>query len=295
MGLIRVNSRRIALLTLSPIMVMLLVGEWYLYHSRGTDVPRYNCQDPATALEMDLVVSPYFHYDASDEALRQREMEYMIALQRNLNHNFVRRIHILTTNAEELTRRLEKFELSSQSKLLVIELKRIVMTRDVFEYISQNLIGSNVMFLNGDIYLGSGYNCVDPTIMRESRIMYALTRQAKEEESCGESDYCFESQYRGSHDAFLFHLTEPFPQSALEHLEFLHPSLGMENIIIWIFKTKLKYCVLNPCSILEVFHLHCSALRNYIDIDRVNDESNSGLSPFTKDLVCNSNQQVPPN
>ena len=97
--------------------------------------------------------------------------------------------------------------------------------------------------------------------------------------------------YRGSHDAFLFHLTEPFPESALEELDFLYPSLGMDNVIIWMFETRLNYSVLNPCSILKEFHLHCTALRNYNKTERVNNDVNTGLSPFTEELFCNSTHQ----
>ena len=100
-------------------------------------------------------------------------------------------------------------------------------------------------------------------MIRENKTMYALTRQVKKEEACGEKDKCVEIDYIGSHDAFLFHLTEPIPESALKDLEFTNSSWGMENIVIWIFKTKLKYCVLNPCSVLEVFHLHCSNLQSH--------------------------------
>ena len=289
---------------ITVVLTMLLVGVCFvrLYHSR-TDIHSplqidirsrvgwVGCHEPEMKLKMDLVISPHFDYNASDEALRQREKEYMTALQRNLNHDFVRRIHVLTTNAKEVTQRLEKYKLSNQSKLLNIELKRIELTRDVFEYISQNLVGTDVMFLNGDVYLGNGFQCVDPAVMRENKIMYALTRRIRKEETCEIKDFCTEMDYIGSHDAFLFHLTEPFPHSTLEHLEFLHPSLGMDNMIIWMFETKLKYCVLNPCTILEVFHLHCSALRNYHPIKRVVDYD-TGKSPFTNELVCKSSQQA---
>ena len=293
------------------VFTLFLIGEWYLYHYNhyphgNGDIDHLlpamgeiNLKDathvqgtcsPVTKLKMDLVTVPHFLYDAADEALLKREKEYMTALQRNLNHDHVRRIHVLTDSGEKLTQRLKKAELSNQSKLLTFELKRIETTRDVFEYVSQHLVGIDTMFLNGDNYLGSGFDCVDPDVMRKNKIMYAITRQVKKEETCGEKDYCTGMHYQGSHDAFLFHLTEPFAEDALKHLEFTFPYYGMENIVIWIFKTKLKYCVLNPCTILEVFHLHCSSLRNYRG--RVNNANNTGLSPFTKELVCNSSDQV---
>ena len=139
------------------------------------------------------------------------------------------------------------------------------------------------MFVYADNYLGSGFDRVDPAVMCENQIMYALTRRVKKEETpCEKKDFCLDQEYAGSHDAFLFHLTEPIPESALKHLNFHYPSAGMDNLIIWVFETKLKYCVLNPCSILEVLHLHCTAIRNYGLYPRVNNASNTGWSPFTK-------------
>ena len=64
-------------------------------------------------------------------------------------------------------------------------------------------------------------------MIRENKTMYALTRQVKKEETCGEKDKCVEIDYIGSHDAFLFHLTEPISESALKDLEFKIPSAGI--------------------------------------------------------------------
>ena len=294
-----------AVVLVVPTCVLLFVGAWYFYHyveeayvqdSGGSN--NYARQTPSRSsvkLKMDLVIVPYFVYDASDEVLLKREKEYMTALQRNLNHDSVRRIHVLTTSTEEITKRIQKFELSNQSKLLTFEVKSTKLMRDVFEYISQNLIGIDVMFLNGDIYLGSGFDRIDPVVMRENKIMYALSRQVKQEERCGfETGRCFKWFYTGSHDAFLFHVTEPLPDAALKDLEFFIPAKGMENIIIWTFRTKLNYCVLNPCSILQIFHLHCTNLRSqdYRERPRVDSAESHGLSPVTQQLVCESSQQA---
>ena len=115
--------------------------------------------------------------------------------------------------------------------------------------------------------------------------MYTLTRQVKGEEKCGEVDKCREMEYEGSHDTFLFHLTEPIPDSALQHLNFKYPYWGVENVVMWMFQHKLGYCLLNPCTILETFHLHCTNLRNP-NRKRVNKKKNTGLAPFTDSLVC---------
>ena len=247
---------------------------------------------PNETLKIDLVIVPYFTAisNVSNNELSKREKEYSTVLQRNLKHDLVCCIHVLTTNAEETWQHLKKVDLPKNNKLLVSEVKSIEMFRDVFEYISQNLVGRDVMFVNADIWLGSGFDRIDPQVMRKRRIMYTLTRHVTEEERCGSYNMCTEDRYHGSHDSFLFHVTEALPESALKHLNFRLPSLGMENVLIWVFQKKLNYCTLNPCSILETFHLHCSGLRNYRNWPRVNRDSNTGRSPFTKCLVCKSSR-----
>ena len=245
----------------------------------------------SNSLKMELVTIFHLVYEASDNLIRQREKEYVKALQINLDHDHVKRIHILTTDADILEQRLKNFQLPNKRKLVIVERNSVNMTRDIYDYISENLVGVDVMFLNGDIYLGGGFHCVDPIVMRKNKIMYTLTRQVKKEEACGERDKCRDSGYGGSHDTFLFHLTEPIPESALQHLNFEFPSWGVENVVMWVFKTKLGYCLLNPCTILETFHLHCSKLRKPNRI-RVNNASNTGRAPSTKELVCNSREHA---
>ena len=169
--------------------------------------------------------------------------------------------------------------------MFIAKRKSLKHTRSIYEYISENLVGVDVMFLNGDIYLGGGFDRVDPIVFRKNKIMYTLTRQVKEEEKCGEVDKCREMKYEGSHDTFLFHLTEPIPDSALQHLNFKFAYWGVENVVMWMFQHKLGYCLLNPCTILETFHLHCTNLRNP-NRKRVNNDNNTGLAPFTDSLVC---------
>ena len=284
----------------SAVCSLLFIGAFWFYHQAhyptislpqdlvGMDVHQFeSVSSPVKpALNMELVT--VFHLDypgASDEILHKREKEYMRALQTNLNHDHVKRIHILSTDAKKLKMLLKTYLLSNQSKVLIAEQKSVNLTRDIYDYISENLVGVDVMFLNSDIYLGAGFDRVDPVVLRKNKIMYALTRQVnKEEEKC-EVDKCRESTYLGSHDTFLFHLTERIPDSALQHLNFKFPQWGVENVVMWMFQSKLGYCLLNPCTILETFHLHCTNLRNR-NRKRVNNKKNTGLAPFTESLVC---------
>ena len=243
-------------------------------------------------LSIDLVIVPFLKYSkaygVSREKLTEREQEYRTVMHRNLNHPLVNRLHVLTTDPQETLRHFNNF--TNQEKMIVAKVKSIDWMRHPFEYISLHLIGKDVMFANADIYLGDGFDLVDPEVMSHQNIMYALTRQIAYNEGCKykslfNTDLCREHKYIGSHDTFLFRLKKPLTEDFLENLEFTPGSLGMENVLIWAFKAKLNYCVLNPCRILQTFHLHCSGLRT--PRKWVAGDTKNGQSQFTKKLACN--------
>ena len=282
--------RPASIVALFLVGTVLLYGGWRYLHPysepRPADNSQANIKKQSDPLKMEVVIVPYFTYRASEDKLLDREKEYMTCLQRNLNHNLVSRIHILTTNAEETRQIFKKYELPNPTKLLISEVKSVEMVKDIFDYISQNLVGKNIMFTNGDIWLGNGFDLVDPIVMRKQKIMYAITRRIVEEERCGRTDLCLELPYIACHDSFLFYLDEAIPEQALEFLNFKFPAPGTENVLMWVFQKKLKYCVLNPCPILETFHFHCSRLQNHGSWKRINYRNNSVTSPVTKKLVC---------
>ncbi len=215
-----------------------------------------------------------------------REAEYMTVLQRNLDHSLVARVHILTTDSNVTKRRLLDFQLPNRDKIVVGQVPSADSMRDVFDYISNNLVGQDVMYLNGDIYLTDGFGKVNAQVMRQRHIIYGLTRRGKQEAKCRMRDYCGVNSWRsrGSHDAFLFHLMKPIPENALKNLEYPLGSWGSENVLLWMFKYRLRYCVLNPCRVLLTYHLHCSNLRTGGKI-RVN-RSKSYYGRITNRLIC---------
>ena len=248
------------------------------------------------SLAIHMVVVHYYAFigEVPEDQILERQEEYMTALQRNLNHKFVSRVHVLTTSAKDT---MERFKgLANHSKLVVAEVSSIELARDLWDYISQNLVGKDAMFTNADIYLGDGFELVDPLLMAEQKIVYALTRQVAENERCPEEvtrldeNFCLDIPYMHSHDSFLLHLTEPLPAKALGEMEFMLSAYGSDNVVLWIFQQMLKFCTLNPCRILETFHLHCSHLRNNDKRPRVDRKNGGrwrhGIAPFTEKLLC---------
>ena len=193
----------------------------------------------------------------------------------------------MTASKAEMEEYLRGLDLPNRHKVVVVESKQWDMMRGIFQYISNNLVGKDVMYANGDIYLGNGFEKVDANVLSSRNIFYALTRLGKQEENCKMQDFCGgDFQYMGCHGLFLFHLKEPLPEEALKALEFKMWELGSENVLIGVFNKLLHYCTLNPCKILEGYHLHCSAARRS---DRVRVNTNNtfnGLAPFTTNLTC---------
>ena len=92
--------------------------------------------------------------------------------------------------------------------------------------------------------------------------MYSLSRHPStlcSEKLRSEDQKCF--QYHGSHDAYLFVLHTDIKHSLLTMLKFPWGSNGSENVLMWIFRYKLKYMISNPCLLLKMYHLHCTNVR----------------------------------
>lgn len=149
------------------------------------------------------------------------------------------------------------------------------IARDPFEYISQNLLGRDVMYACADVYLGGGFDRVDPVAMDKQKIMYALSRKVTDEDAnrpecahINKNSTSLEDKCRnrsGSHDVFFFRLHEPMKEEDLaKHLDFDIARFGQESRVIWFFENVLNFCVLNPCKILELYHYHCSDMRTNI-------------------------------
>lgn len=237
-----------------------------------------------------MVIVPFLTYNGADSAsINEREKDYKLCLERNLAHPQVQRVHILTVNSTDAVTRFKTF--TSNSKLVISEVKSVDRARDPWDYISQNLVGRDVMFANADNYLGKGFDKIDPTIMDQQRIMYALSRHVAPEHNimCNKTSSSIRelcSQYTGSHDVFLFRLYKPLPDEFFQRTEFDLVRFGMENRVIWLFENVLRYCVINPCSILETLHYHCSDLRTNIYKPRLEKGDHQSYIRPSQELYC---------
>ena len=217
-----------------------------------------------------------------EDKFLERVSEELFVLQKNLHHPLIAKVHILAEDEDILMDFLIKKKTNLQ-KIVVHNNGKVATMRDIFQYISENLVNKTSIFANGDIYLGDGFDRVNTTQMRDERIMYALTRHHAPERNCSEEFSC-NKPYVGSHDTFMVHLTEPIPHAFLKELEYEMSFWGSENRLMWVFRDKMDFCVLNPCNILKTFHYHCSGFRN--NRTRVNLNEKNALAAPTDNMTC---------
>ena len=261
-----------------------------------TEAPSLKDTYKYTSTELQINLVTFYHsitvftrvdnhsVNSFEASFLQRVSEELFVLQKNLDHPLIAKVHILAEDEDRLVDFFMKNKINLQ-KIVVHSNGKVATMRDIFQYISENLVNKTAIFANGDIYLGDGFDRVNTTIMRDQRIMYALTRHHAPERNCSEEFMC-NKPYVGSHDTFMIHLTEPIPHTFLEELEYEMSFWGSENRLMWLFRDKMDFCVLNPCNILQTFHYHCSGFRN--NRTRVNLNEKSALAAPTEDMTCST-------
>ena len=214
--------------------------------------------------------------------VHDRLKEEMFVLRKNLQHPLVVNIHVIAANKTLLEKALRKEEIDDK-KIIIHDNRRPPTMLEVFRYASDRLMNKIIIVSNGDIYIGSGFNKLNHAIMIEQRIMYTLTRHHAPEGNCTEGGALCSTAYYGSHDTFVFILNEPIPSDVLDELDYQLGSPGSENRLMWAFKTKLNYCLLNPCFVLKTYHFHCSGVRT--SHERININGKSATCPPSESLI----------
>ena len=221
----------------------------------------------------------------TDDELEARMAEIFECLERNLNNALVAYVHVLLFSEDDVNY-LKSLALRNSHKMIFHKNDKWPTMLDQFMFASRYLQGKVVIICHQDNYIGEGWEKVNHTVLTRERLMYALTRHpspsncegTKIAANCGEN-----SSYVGSHDAFVFYVRELIDRQKLDELDVTPNVSGMENVLIWLFKTRLNYRVLNPCKVLVVHHLHCITIRD-IGRKRVNGGGKSSGASFTDQL-----------
>ncbi|XP_048584596.1 uncharacterized protein LOC5502009 isoform X5 [Nematostella vectensis] len=198
------------------------------------------------------------------EIIEKRQKEMLEALQINLDHPHVAKVHVLCKDNSEMQYVVHS-KLNNSDKLLFQHIGHDLCFSDVFRYIGENLLGETAMQLNIDCFLEQGWHQLNNTLLQD-KTMYALTRHETDYsiKHCNGIEFCPNDRTatQGSHDAFIVNLISPLPEAMLKQMEILKlPYGGIEQALISLFR-KYGFKVKNPCRILRIFHHHCSQYRD---------------------------------
>ena len=219
------------------------------------------------------------------QQLEERMSEILKCLQENMNNNKIAKVHLLVFGEEAITY-LQSLRLNSSHKLIIHENDKWPTILDQIMYASKYLQGKMVIMCHQDNYIGEGWDNFNHEVFRRERLMYALTRHQSPSHCNGamEQANCREGfRYIGSHDIFVFYVNGPIDRRKLVEIDVTPNVNGMENVLIWEFRTRLKYRILNPCKVFVVYHEHCIAIRE-TGRKRINVKEKSAETPFTDEL-----------
>ena len=225
----------------------------------------------------------------TDEALNARIMEVLGVLQDNLRHPSIQQVHVLV-NDMEAVQYLRRIEFENSGRLVIASMNESISMKTQLIYAAKCLKDKIVAICHQDNAFGKGWDKLKPEILRKKKVMYALTRHTSlwpnsKCKATTASASCDKGRaYIGSHDTFVFYVRNGITAKSLAALDNVRPNqYGMENLLIWLFKKKLRYKVLNPCPILFVHHHHCVSIRDSGRI-RVGSKKTKGSAPFTYKL-----------
>jgi len=221
---------------------------------------------PAGKAPLHLIIQfPVLNTSGSSEhrKLEIRQKEYIYCLQQNLLNPHVQEIHNLCeTDQDPLF--IKALNLTMDWKLVFHFLGRRMRYKDAFDYASKKLLNKISMIINTDCYVDKGFEYLSENIPN-NKTMYALTRHetAENVRLCNVSNFCGpNSNYIGSHDAFLFRLRAPVSPQLLGEIDYRPNILGIEQVLMFYLRKYGGFQIKNPCKILHIVHHHCSGRRN---------------------------------
>lgn len=221
----------------------------------------------------------------TDQEIEARMAEVLNCLQRNLNHKMISFVHILVLREESINY-IQSLDLENSEKLIIHKNDESPTMMHEVVYVTKYLQGKTVIISHQDNYIGEGWEKVNQQTLKTKRLMYAITRHPSPLKCSATTTaaHCGEGYpYMGSHDTFVFYVSTTLPRHKLVEIDVTPNMSGIENVLIWIFKTRFNYKVINPCKVLIVYHSHCVSIRE-IGRERINVGAKNALVYFTDQL-----------
>ena len=145
--------------------------------------------------------SIYGSRPATHEEEVARIAEITSTFQANLNHPHLKTLYIFVEFYESMVF-LHKLNFNNSENLVIQWINKTITLIDTMRYISKCFQGHIVAMIHQDNRIGKGFEKVNPNVLINNKLMYALTRHPAYE-TCYHSlnsKHCREA-YVGSHDA----------------------------------------------------------------------------------------------
>jgi hypothetical protein len=211
------------------------------------------------------LVTSFFNKNTDNDILIKRNNEYNVTLLKNLESEYIKKIHLLIEDdysLHVLNNIIEKKE-EYNNKIIKIIFNKQPMYSDFFKYSFDNLKEELVMISNSDIYLDKCDNDILNKYILEKNNVFSLTRYENE------NDKPLIDNFMGSYDSFIF--KSPLKDDIYVRSNFTQNNWGSENLVISLIRNN-GYEILNPCYQIKIIHNHSSQYRND-DRIRINDRN----------------------
>ena len=213
--------------------------------------------------------------------LKKCQMETQEVMLKNLINERIAAVHVLYEHPEIQFYLMQLPLLKSKKLLLHLTNGDPTLARNL-DYIHKYLRDKAFILVNHNIYIGNELEKINISALYSNKVMYALTRHNPiRNGSCPNSASCDPgAQYIGSHGAFVFSVTDNVLTEMLAVLQFAQNSAGMENALMWFFKKRMGYRIMNPSKVAFIYHNHCVPVR-LAKYKRYNTNGKGALAHFT--------------
>ena len=201
------------------------------------------------------IVSTFYISKYNSHLDNERTNELMTALIKNLESEFIEKVHLFVDDEESLIKLNDISTKINNNKIKIIQVGHKPKYSDFFKYILDNLKESICMIINADIYL---YECDVNLIelLKNNKLVYALTRHEHD------MSHPLIDNFEGSHDCYIFNSSYIDTNIISEHTNFYQNLPGIETHILKNFYDN-GFKIFNPCIQIKIIHLHITNLRNY--------------------------------
>ena len=258
-------------LFISTVAILLTIILWFAYNNTVAQQqrqPRSRSQHNETfhIIQNFLVYTdPNFKesVNRTKEQSTARQKELDDTLKANLNHPSISAIHIMYSN-KGLLDHLDKLKLRQHRKLILKYFNKVPTISMFLLYIEAELQHEFVIVSNQDIEYGEHWDQIDLQKFKAQKLMYALSRNVKQEHFNDSACYAKNSancnpgsKDHGAYDLFVFYVDGEVPRAMINEMNYTQAKYGMENVFVWYAQNKWGYHVMNPCKVLMVYHIDC--------------------------------------